>query len=171
MLPKAHLTSHSRMSGSRWVITPLWLSGSWRSFLHSSSVYSCHLVLISYASVRSVPFLSFIVPIFACNIPFVHLIFLKRSLVFPSLLFPSISLHLSLRKSFLSLLAILWKSAFKWGEGGRPQGNWLGSCCWACVAEVMKRRKMQLSLPGGKRQRLACIRTHWPPISGLGRRS
>ena len=31
MLPKAHLTSHSRMSGSRWVITPLWLSGSSRS--------------------------------------------------------------------------------------------------------------------------------------------
>ena len=40
MLPKAHLTLHSRMSGSRWVITPLWLSGSWRSFLYSSSVYS-----------------------------------------------------------------------------------------------------------------------------------
>ena len=36
---KAHLTSHSRMSGSRWV-TPLWFSGSWRSFLYSSSVYS-----------------------------------------------------------------------------------------------------------------------------------
>ena len=34
MLPKAHLTSYSRMSGSRWVITPLWLSGSWRSFLY-----------------------------------------------------------------------------------------------------------------------------------------
>ena len=32
MLPKAHLTSHSRMSGSRWVISPSWLSGSWRSF-------------------------------------------------------------------------------------------------------------------------------------------
>ena len=32
MLPKAHLTSHSRMSGSTWVITPSWLSGSWRSF-------------------------------------------------------------------------------------------------------------------------------------------
>ena len=47
MLPKAHLTSHSRMSGSRWVITPLWLSGSRRSFLYSSSVYSCHLFLIS----------------------------------------------------------------------------------------------------------------------------
>ena len=30
MLPKAHLTSHSRTSGSRWVITPSWLSWSWR---------------------------------------------------------------------------------------------------------------------------------------------
>ena len=43
MLSKAHLTSHSRMSGSRWVITPSWLSGSWSSFLYSSPVYSCHL--------------------------------------------------------------------------------------------------------------------------------
>ena len=33
MLPKAHLTLHSGISGSRWVITPLWFSGSWRSFL------------------------------------------------------------------------------------------------------------------------------------------
>ena len=33
MLPKAHLTSHSRVSGSRWVITPLWLSWLWRSLL------------------------------------------------------------------------------------------------------------------------------------------
>ena len=33
MFPKAHLTSHSRMSGSRWVIKSSWLSGSWRSFL------------------------------------------------------------------------------------------------------------------------------------------
>ena len=41
MLSKAHLTSHSRMSGSRWVITPSWLTGSWKSFLYSSSVYSC----------------------------------------------------------------------------------------------------------------------------------
>jgi len=49
MLPKAHLTLHSRTSGSRWVITPSWLSGSWRSFLHSSSVYSCHLFLIASA--------------------------------------------------------------------------------------------------------------------------
>ena len=33
MLPKAHLTSHSQMSGSMWVITPLWLSGPWRYLL------------------------------------------------------------------------------------------------------------------------------------------
>ena len=32
ILPKAHLTLHSRMSGSRWVVTPSWLSGLWRSF-------------------------------------------------------------------------------------------------------------------------------------------
>ena len=31
ILPKAHLTSHPRMSGSRWVTTPLWFSGSLRS--------------------------------------------------------------------------------------------------------------------------------------------
>ena len=45
MLPKAPLTSDSRMSGSRWMITPSWLSGSLRSFLYSSSVYSCLLFL------------------------------------------------------------------------------------------------------------------------------
>ena len=114
MLPKAHLTSHSRMSDSRWVITPSWLFGSWRCFLYSSSVYSCCLFLISFASVRSTPFLSFIEPIFAWNVPLVCLIFLKKSLVFHILLFSSISLHWSLRKAFLSLLAILWNSAFKW---------------------------------------------------------
>ena len=59
------------------------------------------------------PFLSFIEPIFAWNVPLVSLIFLKRSLVFPILLFSSISLHWLLRKAFLSFLAILWKSAFR----------------------------------------------------------
>ena len=50
MLPKAHLTSRSRTSGPRWVFTSSWLSGSWRSFLYSSSVYYFHLFLISSAS-------------------------------------------------------------------------------------------------------------------------
>ena len=77
MLPKAHLTSHCRMSGSRRVITPLWLSGSLRSFSYSSSVYSCYLFLISSASVRSLPFLSFIGPIFAWNVPLTFLDFLE----------------------------------------------------------------------------------------------
>ena len=113
MLPKTHLTSHSRMSGSRWVITPSWLSGSWKSFLCSSPVDSCQLFLISSGYIRSIPFLSFIKPIFAWNVPLVSLVFLKRSLVFPFLLFSSISLHWSLRKAFLSLLATLWNSAFK----------------------------------------------------------
>ena len=58
--------------------------------------------------------LSPLVPIFAWNVPLVSLIFLKRSLVFPMLLFSSLSLHWSLRKAFLSLLAILWNSAFRW---------------------------------------------------------
>ena len=40
--------------------------------------------------------------------------FLKRPLVFPILLFSSISLHWLLRRAFLSLLAILWNSAFNW---------------------------------------------------------
>ena len=75
-------------------------------FLYSSSVYSCHLFLISSASVQPIPFLSFIVPIFAWNVPLLSLILLKRSLVSPILLFSSLSLHQSLRRAFLSLLAV-----------------------------------------------------------------
>ena len=51
---------------------------------------------------------------FSGNVPLVSLIFLKRSLVFPIPLFSSISLHWSLRKTFLSLFVILWNSAFRW---------------------------------------------------------
>ena len=135
MISKAHLTSHSRMSGSRWmwVITPSWLSGSWRSFLYSS-VYSCHVFLISYASVRSIPFLSFSDPIFAWNVLLVSLTSLKRSLVFPILLFSSISLPWSLRKAFLSLLAILWNPASK------------RKVYWAWI--LIHLRKCELDKPG-----------------------
>ena len=105
----ALLTSHSRMSVSRWVITHD--LGCEDLFC---TVLLCILATSSSASVRSIPFLSFIVPIFAWNVPLVSLIFLRRSLVFPSLLFSSISLHWSLRKAFLSLFAILWNYAFKW---------------------------------------------------------
>ena len=96
ILPKVHLTLHYRTSGSRWVITPLWLSWSLISFLYSFSVYSCHLFLIYFTSIKSISFLSFIMPIFAGDVPLVPLIFLKRSLIFLILLFSSISLHWSL---------------------------------------------------------------------------
>ena len=113
MLPEAHWNSHSRISGSRWLTTPSWISRSLRPCLSSFSVHSCHLFLISYASVKSLLVLSFFVSIFARNIPLVSPIFLKKSLVFPILLFSSISLHCSF-KNFLSLLAILYNSAFSW---------------------------------------------------------
>ena len=87
-------------------------SRSLRSFLYGSSLYSCYLFLISSASVRYITFLSFIVSIFAWNVPLISLIFLKKSLFFSILLFSCISLHYSLRKTFLSLLAIIWNSAF-----------------------------------------------------------
>ena len=115
MLPKAHLTSHSRISGSSWVITLSWLSGSLRPFLYRFSIYSCHLFLISSASIRSNCFCPS-VPIFAWKVPFVSLIFLKRSLVFTILLLSSISLHCSLKDAFLSLLSILSNSSFRWNK-------------------------------------------------------
>ena len=98
-------------------------------FFVQFSVYSCHLFLIPSASVRSIPFLSFIEPIFAWSVPLICLKFLKRCLVFPILLFSSISLHWSLRKAFLSLLAILWNSGYiVWNGIQRPflQGGMKG---------------------------------------------
>ena len=53
-----------------------------------------------------------------------HSFDLKRSLVFSILLFSSISLHWSLKKAFLSLLAILWNLEsleLKQREGGYKQ--------------------------------------------------
>ena len=53
-------------------------------------------------------------PTLAWNIPLITPISLKRSLVFPILLFSSTSLYCLFKKAFLSLLAILWNSAFSW---------------------------------------------------------
>ena len=47
MLPEAHLTSHSMLNGSRWVITSSWLSWPLRPFLYSSSV--------NYLIITSIP--------------------------------------------------------------------------------------------------------------------
>ena len=101
VLPRAHLTLYSRMSNCRWVITPLWLSGSWRSLLYSSYVYSCHFFLISSSSVRSTPFLSFIVSIFCMKCSLGISNFLEEiSRLFHSIVFLC-SLHCSLKKAFL----------------------------------------------------------------------
>ena len=65
MLPKVHMTSHSRMSGSRWVITPSWLSGTLIFlffFWYSSSVYSFNLFLISSASLGPYSFCPLLCP-------------------------------------------------------------------------------------------------------------
>ena len=67
VMSKAHLTLHSRMSCT---IVVFW---SWRSFFYPSPVYSCHLFLMSSASVRFIPFLPFVVPIFVWNVPLVSL--------------------------------------------------------------------------------------------------
>ena len=85
MLPQAHLTSHSRMSGSRHGVSE-W--SNHHDYLGHEDIFCtvllCILFLISSASVRSLPFLSFIVPIFAWNIPWVSPIFfsLSYSIVF-----------------------------------------------------------------------------------------
>ena len=105
MLPKAHLISYSCISGFMWVTPTSSLSWSLWPFLYSSSVHSCHLFFISSASVRSLTFLSFTVPIFAWSVPLVSPLFLKRSILFTILFFFSNSCTIHLwRLSYLSLL-------------------------------------------------------------------
>jgi len=64
-------------------------------------VLSCHLFLISSASVRSLTFLSFIVPIFAWSVPLVSPLFLKRSIFFTILLYNPLILVLFTYEDFL----------------------------------------------------------------------
>ena len=105
MLPKAHFTSHCRMSGSRWVLTPPWLSGSWRPSLYSSSVHSRHLFLNSPASVRSLGFCATLCPSLHAVLPW-YLQFSWRDLYsFPFYCFPLfLCIVLLKRLFFLSLL-------------------------------------------------------------------
>ena len=159
MLPKAHLTSHPRMSGFRWVITPSWLSSSWRSFfiqlfclflpprlnifcfcyVHTISVLyrarlcmKCSLGISN--SIEEISSLSHSVVFLqwhhwldghesewtlgigdgqgglaCCNSWGREELDTTERLIWSDL----ISLHWLLRKAFLSLLAILWNSAFR----------------------------------------------------------
>ena len=128
LLSKAHLTWHFRMSSSRWETTPSWLSVSLRPFLYSFSVYSCHLFLISSAFIGSLPFLSFILLIFAWNIPLVSPIFLKRALLLLLSHFSHVRLRVDpidgsppgspipgiLQARILEWVAISFSNAWKW---------------------------------------------------------
>ena len=69
-----------------------------------------------FTFVRSILFLSFIVPIFAWNVLLVSLIFLKRSLVFPILYIAYLYFFaLITEEGFLiSPCSSLWNSAFRW---------------------------------------------------------
>ena len=92
-------------------------------------MYSCHLFLISSASVRSIPFLSFIVLIFARNVPFVSLIFLKRSLVIPILLSSSIYLHWVQIQYSENYHHDIWSHHFmanRWGNIGNSERLYFG---------------------------------------------
>ena len=60
-----------------------------------------YIYLLSTASFRSIPFLSFMEPIFAWNVPLVSLIFLKRSLIFPILLFSVVTQKQRIKVSFV----------------------------------------------------------------------
>ena len=78
--------------------------------MYSSFVYSCQLFLISFASVRSIPLLSFIVPIFAWNLPLVSLISWRDLQFFPFYCFPLFLCFDHLGK--LSYLALLFFRPF-----------------------------------------------------------
>ena len=104
MLPKSHLTLPSRKSGSRWVLTPFWLSGSLRSFC---------MVFFFFCIVLP-PLLNIFCFCYVCTISVLNCAHLcmKCSLGIsnfleissPShILYSSLSLHWSLRRASLSL--------------------------------------------------------------------
>ena len=80
------------------------------SFLDLFSIYKVSTIS---APTRSLPFLSFIVPIFGQNVPLIFQISLKRSLVFPLQMVSSF-IHCSLKKVFLSLHTVIRKSELSW---------------------------------------------------------
>ena len=89
---------------------PYLLYYQWQEKLHCNAISQMRNqrrpLVISSATVKYIPFLSFIVSLFTRNFPLLSVIFLKTFLVLPFLLFSSIYLHWSLRKAF-SLLDIL----------------------------------------------------------------
>ena len=132
-------------------------------------MYSCLLFLISSVSVRYIPFLSFIVPIFAWNVPLVSLVFLKRSLVFPILLFSSISLHWLLEEGFPISPYFSFELCIQMGI------SFLFSFafCFSSVLSYLLRPPQTAILPfcisfsGGWSGSLSPVQCHEPPSIGL----
>ena len=129
---KWNLLSHIRLFATPWttvhgilqarILNYLALPFSRESFQTRdwTGLLPCRKILyqlshkVSPVSIRSLPFLSSIVPILGWNVPLIVPIFLMRSLFLPFLVFSSIYLYCSLKKAFLSHLGILWNSAFSW---------------------------------------------------------
>ena len=95
MLPKAHMTSHSRMSGSRQTIIVIPVIKIFFCIvlcILATSSYSLLLPLGAYISVLYCAH-----PCMKCSLGISS--FLEEPLVFPILLFSSISLHCLLKKA------------------------------------------------------------------------
>ena len=112
MLPKAHLTLHSRMSDSRWVITPLILWVMKIFFVQFFCVFLPPLNIFCFCYTHNISVLYWVHLCMKCSLGISN--FLEEISSLSHSIVPSIFLHWSLRKVFLSLLAILWNSAFKW---------------------------------------------------------
>ena len=111
MLPKARLTSHSRMSVSRSVITPSWLFRSLRFLLYSFCIVLPPLPSIFFFKVHAFSVLYCAHLCMKCSLGIFN--FLKEISSFShSIVF--FCLYCSIRKAVFSHLAILWNSAFKW---------------------------------------------------------
>ena len=113
MLSKAHLTSHYRMSGSvsDHTIVIIWVVKIF--FVQFFCIFLPPLLsTFCFCSVHTTSALYCAPLCMKCSLGISN--FLEEIYSLSYLLFSSISLHWSLRKSFLSLLAILWNSAFKW---------------------------------------------------------
>ena len=111
LCPKDHLTSHSRMSGSRWVITPLWLSWSWRSFLYGSCVFLPPLLnIFCFCEVHTFSVLYRAHLCMKCSLGISNFLEEISSLSYSVFLY---FFALIAEEGFLFLLAVLWNSAFR----------------------------------------------------------
>ena len=112
MFPRAHLTSHSRMSGSRCdhTIMVIWIIKTY--FVQFFCAFLPPLLnIFCFCLILAISVLYCIHACMKCSLDIFNFIeeisSLSHSIVF------FYFLHWSLRKAFLSLLAILWNSAFK----------------------------------------------------------